>query len=107
MKTPCEKIVWDVVPVIKKEYAKMMVSQFNCKQKEAAKKLETTEAAISRYISGKRGALSITDEEILKEIKTSTAKILKDNDVNIISEVCKICRLIRSKNNGEGEFDIC
>ena len=107
MKTPCEKIVWDVVPVIKKEFAKMLVNEFNCNQKEAAEKLDTTEAAVSRYLSGKRGVLQIADKEILNEIRKSTQVISNNNGIKISNEVCRICKLIRKKNIIEGDSTIC
>jgi predicted transcriptional regulator len=51
MKIPCEIIVWNVVPVIKKEFSKNLVENHGLTQKQVADKLGTTEAAISRYIS--------------------------------------------------------
>jgi predicted transcriptional regulator len=107
MKTPCEKIVWDVVPFIKKEFAKMLVYEFNCNQKEAAEKLDTTEAAVSRYLSGKRGVLEITDKEILGEIRKSSEKISKKNKINTSFEVCRICKLIRKKNFIGNNPELC
>ena len=102
MKTPCEIIVWNIVPVIKSEFAKSLVNEFGLNQRETAIKLGTTEASISRYISGKRGALEITDKEILKEIKNSAGKISKENGHNVIEETCRICRLLKSRDYVEG-----
>jgi len=102
MKTPCEIIVWAVVPVIKKEFAKKIVNEFGLNQRETAKKLGTTEATISRYISGKRGALEITDKEILKEIYNSAERITKENGPTVIEETCRICRLLKSRELVEG-----
>jgi len=98
MKTPCETIVWNIVPVIKKEIAKSLVSNIGLKQRKVAEKLGTTEAAISRYISGKRAVLEITDKEILIEIKKSALKISKENGNTSVDEICRICKLIQSKN---------
>ena len=102
MKTPCETIIWRVVPMIKKEFAQMLVHDFHLTQKETSIKLGTTEAAISRYISGKRGTLEITDEEILSEIKKSVEKISNSNESTAIKETCRICRILKSKNIIEG-----
>ena len=106
MKTPCETIVWSIVPVIKKEFAKKLVNHSGLTQREVALKLETTEAAISRYISGKRGILELTDEEILDEIKKSSVKILKENGKTAVNEICRICKLMRSKNLIDN-LDVC
>jgi predicted transcriptional regulator len=68
MKTPCEIILWNVVPVIRKEFAMNLIKNHNLTQRIVVQKLGITEAAVSRYVSGKRGALKITNEEIIDEI---------------------------------------
>jgi predicted transcriptional regulator len=95
MKTPCEIIVWNIVPIIRKEFAKNLVTKLGCNQREAANKLGITEAAVSRYISGKRGILEITNKSILKEINNSSKKIAKENGTSVIEETCRICRLLK------------
>jgi predicted transcriptional regulator len=102
MKTPCEIIVWNIVPVIKKELAISLVNDIGLSQKNTSLKLGTTEAAISRYISGKRGVLEITDDEILEEIKKSAEKISKNNGTTVINEICRICKILKSKEIVEG-----
>jgi len=102
MKTPCEIIVWNIVPVIKKELANSLVKDFGFTQKKTSIKLGTTEAAISRYISGKRGALEITDNEILREIKKSAKIISENNGKTPINETCRICRILKSREFIEG-----
>ena len=98
MKTPCETIVWSIVPLIKKEFAKNLVDNLGLTQRETALKLDTTEAAISRYMSGKRGVLELNDSEISDEIKKSAIIISKQNGQTAVNQICKICKLIRSKN---------
>ena len=107
MKTPCETIVWSIVPLIKKEFAKNLVKNSNLTQREVAYKLDTTEAAISRYISGKRGILELTDEDILNEIKKSSVKISKEKGNTPVNEICRICKLIRSKDIFENIYPTC
>ncbi|UCF49025.1 MAG: helix-turn-helix domain-containing protein [Thermoplasmatales archaeon] len=103
MKTPCEIIVWNVVPIIRKEFAKNLIENNGLNQKEVADKLGITESAVSRYISGKRGILEITDAGILEEIKLSSKKIAKSKESEIvIDEICRICRLMKSKEFIEG-----
>jgi len=55
MKTPCEIIVWSMVPVIRKEFAKSLIENHDLAQRAVADKLGITEATVSRYVSGKRG----------------------------------------------------
>lgn len=102
MKTPCEIIVWNVVPIIRKEFAKNLINNHSLNQREVANKLKITESAVSRYISGKRGILEIIDDEILEEIKRSTNKIAAENGPVVIEETCRICRLLKSKEFVEG-----
>ncbi len=102
MKTPCETIVWSVVPIIRKEFSKNLIKNHGLNQKEVANKLGITEAAVSRYISGKRGAIEISDDNILKEIKESVKRIAKENEEAVIEETCRICRLLKSREFVEG-----
>ena len=102
MKTPCEIIVWNVVPIIRKEFAKKLIEEHNFNQRKVADKLGITESAISRYLSGKRGVLEITDEGILEEIRKSANKIAAENGPTVIEETCRICRLLKSKEFIEG-----
>jgi len=47
MKTPCEIIVWSVVPIIRKEFAKNLIENHGFIQRKAAEKLGITEATVS------------------------------------------------------------
>ncbi len=102
MKTPCEIIVWNIVPIIRKEFAKNLFNDHGFNQRKVADKLGITESAVSRYLSGKRGILEITDDEILDEIRKSSNKIANENGSIIIEETCRICRLLKSKEFVEG-----
>ena len=97
MKTPCEIIVWKVVPIIRKEFAKNLIKNHDLNQRKAADKLGITESALSRYVSGKRGILEISDDEILTEIKKSAKRIATENGPTVIEETCRICRLLKAK----------
>ena len=102
MKTPCEIIVWSIVPTIRKEFAKKLIENHDLTQRAVANKLGITEAAVSRYISGKRGALEITDDEISEEIKESAKRIVKENGTTVIEETCRICRILKSREFIDG-----
>jgi hypothetical protein len=91
-----ENIVWNILPAIRKEFAKNLIKKHKLNQREVAKKLGITEAAVSRYVSGKRGLFEISDKNILKEISISTARIAKGNDKIMVEEICRICRLLKS-----------
>jgi len=55
MKTPCEEVIKEVIPTIRALIAKDLCLKYGFTQIEAAKKLGITQAAISQYISLKRG----------------------------------------------------
>ncbi len=102
MKTPCEIIVWRVLPVLRKEFAKNLIENHNLSQREAAGKLGVTEAAISRYISGKRGTSDILDGKILKEVTKSVNRMVEGNGTTVIEETCRVCRLLKASEFIEG-----
>jgi len=95
MKVPCEIIVWEVLPIIRKEFTKSLIKNHGFTQRKAAEKLGLTEASISRYISGKRGEIKKLNKEIIKEIQKSTDKISKGNTSVVVEETCRICELFK------------
>jgi len=96
-RTPCEYVMWNGLPVIRKEIAESMITNFGLNQKEAAEKLGVTPAAICQYLSHKRGNVKIDDQGLIKEINLSTERILNNTDTNVIEETCRICKIFRAK----------
>lgn len=94
--TPCEIIVWHILPAIRRELAKIMIERYGLTQKEAAKKLGLTEAAISRYLSGKRAYLDMPNGEIKNEIIKSVDKLINDGSKSLVFETCRICEILKS-----------
>jgi hypothetical protein len=94
-------MMWNGLPVIRKEIAESMISDFGLSQKETAENLGITPAAVCQYLSKKRGRSDITDEFILSEIKISAKKIIKNGNGYIILETCRICKLIRKSTELE------
>ncbi|EMR74627.1 putative transcriptional regulator [Thermoplasmatales archaeon SCGC AB-540-F20] len=105
--TPCEYMMWNGLPVIRKEIAESMINNFDLNQKEAAKKLGVTPAAVSQYFSKKRGKFKITDKDILEEIKISAERIILQENMIVIPETCRICRLLLSKGVFPFKCDSC
>jgi len=98
---------WNGIPVIRKEIAESMTKNFGLTQKETAKKLGVTPAAISQYLSKKRGKTKIIDQDILIEINTTVERIIMYDNVNIVSETCRICQILRSKGIFPPPLDSC
>jgi predicted transcriptional regulator len=95
--TPCEDILWNLVPAIRNEIASSMVNDFGLTQKETAIKLDITPAAVCFYLSHKRGNFEIRDKKIIKEIQNSAENIIKDENIDCIKEICRICKIIKSR----------
>ncbi len=86
---PCEQIHWTLVPAIKRELALDWI-KMGIKQKDIAKMLGTTEAAVSQYAKQKRGK-----KEILSaEEKTYVQGIAKKRP-RCKNLICKVCKWIR------------
>lgn len=93
-KTPCEYMLWNGIPAIRKELAERMINRFGLSQKEAAEKLGITPSAICQYRSKKRGDIDIFDEVIIKELTISAERIMENNEF-VVVETCRICRLLQ------------
>jgi predicted transcriptional regulator len=96
--TPCEYIVWHGLPVLRKEITRCMINDFGLREREAAEKLGVTPAAVSQYLSGKRGKVNINDPEVLHEINISTERIIYNGAGTVVPELCRLCKLFSKKN---------
>ena len=63
-----------ILPAIRGELAKTLVNEQELSQKEAAKLLGITEAAISQYLSKRRGNNVALSNELVEEIKKRRPK---------------------------------
>ena len=95
--TPCEYMMWNGLPAIRKEIAESMISDFGLNQKQAAQKLGVTPAAVCQYLSKKRGKIKIVDESVLIEINRSAERIIQQGDGAVVSETCRICKILMAK----------
>ncbi|MDQ1276188.1 MAG: uncharacterized protein QG610_1763 [Euryarchaeota archaeon] len=90
METPCQKIVWDLVPAIRASLAIELVNRGQS-QAASAKLLGIAPSAVSQYISGKRG-YRIEFQGETKELIEKLAQDLIDNKVeDFVPRICKIC----------------
>jgi len=86
--TPQEVEVWYVLPAVRKGLVTEMI-RLGLNQKEAAERLGITEAAVSQYLSGKRGYDVTFDGNTKDEIRKSAKSIVAGG--NVISELNRIC----------------
>lgn len=96
-RTPCEYLLWNLLPAVRNEIARSMVTDFGLTQKETAAKLEITPAAVCMYLSNKRGNIRIRDKKIINEIQVSAENIIKDENIDLIKETCRLCKIIKSR----------
>lgn len=94
MKSPCEVIVWGVLPSIRAALTEELV-QRGLSQKEISKRLEITPAAVSQYLSKKRGYKIDVKEVIKDEIKELADNIIQGKIDNVVLKTCEICMKLR------------
>ncbi|MDP2750253.1 MAG: helix-turn-helix domain-containing protein [Nanoarchaeota archaeon] len=87
---PQEIEVWYVLPALRKEMVSAMVKK-GLKQKDIAKVMGITEASVSQYLSGKRGAELEIENKTIKTIEEKTNQLIKNpNDyIKILSTLSK------------------
>ncbi|PIN85234.1 MAG: hypothetical protein COV47_03185 [Candidatus Diapherotrites archaeon CG11_big_fil_rev_8_21_14_0_20_37_9] len=87
---PCEIISWQVLPAVRREMTKYLVTDKKISRKEISKKLGITEAAICQYLKEKRGGTYKFNENDLKKIK-KMSDILMTSDKGF-DGLCVICK---------------
>jgi predicted transcriptional regulator len=98
LKTPCEYMQWQGLPIIRKELVKSLINNYGFNQKETAEILGVTPAAVSQYLHKKRGKINIINNEILEEINISAERIKNRGPSIVISEICRICCILKKHN---------
>ena len=103
MSLPCETTAKYVFPVFRSLIAKELVKKYDFTQVEAAKKLGTTQAAISQYLHTKRG---YGNAEYLKRMMPKIQELASDTAKRIVKEnlsadqsigiFCEVCRLLHT-----------
>ena len=97
---PQEIEVRYILPAIRRELARILISEHKLSQKEAAGILGLTEAAVSQYQHSKRAKEVVFSNEVIAEIKKSAEKILadKNNKQKLMAETYRISNLTTVKH---------
>ena len=97
----CETIGKYVLPAFRALVAEELVHTYGLTQVEAAKRLGTTQAAISQYLNSKRAYKSTTQfnsfRPKIKKMAHDTAKRLANKEMDsddIATDVCKLCSIL-------------
>ena len=98
MDPQCEIVGKYVLPIYRSMLAKELVQKYGFSQTSAAKKLGTTQAAISQYLSSKRAYKGVEHVEgFLPKIQSmadETAKKLVNKEIgadDVTLDFCKLC----------------
>jgi len=103
MRPPCELIVRYVLPTLRSLIAKELIKKYGFSQVEAAKKLGTTQAAISQYLRSKRGEKNIKKLESIPAIKLAVDEIAQGiateemSATETVTCFCSLCTKLLSQ----------
>jgi predicted transcriptional regulator len=102
MSITCESVARRILPLYRSLVAKELLAKYNYTQVEAAKKLGTTQAAISQYLNSKRGYKGVSDYgEIAQLVQDAAAKVAKRMAESVMSaeefgeSFCELCAIVR------------
>lgn len=100
MSFQCEIVAQHVLPTLRALIAKELVKNHHLSQTKAARKLGTTQAAISQYLSSKRRGKFTeqleTDPTIQTLVKELAEKIAT-TETNIPLSICTHCKTLKEK----------
>ena len=95
MRAPCEVSLWYVLPLIRRCLARDLMENHGMTQAAIARKLSLTDAAVSQYITGKRGSEDPDCSSISAKIATAAKMAVKAKDDKAIqNEICRLCKHI-------------
>lgn len=111
MRPPCEIMVQKVLPAIRVEIARLLMQEYGLQQQDIAKRLGVSKAAISQYVSSKRGADTYFFDNAKEEIKDFAESVASNEDTSKLTEdFCNICKILqtegwkRRKQSGTSEY---
>jgi predicted transcriptional regulator len=100
---PCEEIVKQDLPIFRSLLAKELINKYNFTQKEVAEKLQTTQPAISQYLSLKRGLKDSAKLNSISKLKFNARQVAaeiatdKNSDIDTTQIFCKLCVELNEK----------
>ena len=104
MCTSCEKVSRYILPMYRSCVARELIEKHNYTQVKAAKKIGTTQAAISQYIASKRGHKGVSNFEkiapLLQKVAAKTARRIAKEEVSLEEfeeSFCQLCKELRKE----------
>lgn len=104
MKHPCEAIGRHVLPAFRSLIARGLIHDYGFTQTTAAKKLGTTQAAISYYLTSKRGEKYVETLEKDQHVKSQIDEIVKGlgeetlSSEEVMEKLCGLCMSFRNSD---------
>ncbi|HJH31062.1 MAG TPA: transcriptional regulator [Methanosarcinaceae archaeon] len=96
MKPPCEIMVQKILPAIRAELARVLIVEYDCTQQKVADILGLSRAAVSQYVSEKRGAEIDFSDETKEVIRVFATELLGDlSTKEKVKGMCTACKFVR------------
>lgn len=110
MRPPCEVIALQVLPSIRSELARILMERHGLSQREIAERLGLSKAAVSQYVSEKRGQSRDFPDDIRVELESLAGVLASgapvDRSLGMLCSTCKdiqesgfLCELHSAKSN--------
>lgn len=102
MKQACENVARNILPAFRSLIAQRLIKNHGFTQIHAAEKLGTTQAAISHYLSSKRGDKYIKQLEKNPQIQATIEEIVNGLVTSsyyredVMKKMCEICIFLRN-----------
>ena len=103
MKPPCMIVVQHILPALRLEITRELVERYGIKRSDAATKMGITPAAVTQYLSRRRGCSATTllegsgrVMELVDEISGDIARGESPLDV-LLLKLCRACAAARSE----------
>lgn len=100
MKIPCEVVVWYLLPTVRKEVARELVTVHGFTQSRVARVFGVTDAAVSQYLKNKRGdydvVLNNPGFQLVQEEISAAASRIANRGADFSEELCNICLVAKS-----------
>jgi hypothetical protein len=97
MKPACEIMVQRVLPAIRAVLARELMNEHKCTQQQVANLLGLSRAAVSQYVSEKRGAEVGFSENTNEEIRKFACCLAEDGltPKQKVKRMCEVCKHVQ------------
>lgn len=95
---PQEIEMWYLIPALRRELAKILISDFGMNQKQVSQTLGITESAVSQYLKSKRGSELKFSEEDIQKIRGVAYNIVEKGNSHANEELYRLSMKFRGSN---------